>query len=234
MHGNAKLTPAGREVARPTHRVGTPGRPCRRGDGGSRQTAYRWWRRFLAEGRAGLIDRSSRPQCNPRQTPRALEQRIQRLRRQLKLGPVRTLLEEWAYVRVYRSEQARISTLARSGCISTIIIAVTLRLARLPPADRVTNLPGQYSQISGCLACCETARHLATRRCVTGGVPVATRPQFFSVRLAAAFVVPSSMWPWRVMDPRQRGALRQHARARRSENGDTLSRRQVTQRALVS
>jgi transposase InsO family protein len=43
----------------------------------------------LAEGEPGLLDRSSRPRCSPRRTPHATERRIERLRRRLKLGPVR-------------------------------------------------------------------------------------------------------------------------------------------------
>jgi transposase InsO family protein len=57
--------------------------------GVARQTASRWWHRWLAEGQAGLRDRSSRPRRSPRRTPRPTERRIERLRRRLKLGPVR-------------------------------------------------------------------------------------------------------------------------------------------------
>ena len=55
----------------------------------SRPTAHKWWRRFLAEGVAGLVDRSSRPRCSPRRVPPRVERRIERLRRREKLGPVR-------------------------------------------------------------------------------------------------------------------------------------------------
>jgi transposase-like protein len=57
--------------------------------GVARQTASRWWNRWLAEGRAGLLDRSSRPRRSPRRTPRSIERRVEQLRRRLKLGPVR-------------------------------------------------------------------------------------------------------------------------------------------------
>jgi transposase len=36
--------------------------------GVSRQTVYKWVRRWRAEGAAGLVDRSSRPQSMPRRT----------------------------------------------------------------------------------------------------------------------------------------------------------------------
>ena len=56
----------------------------------------------------------------------------------------RTLLEEWAYVRVYRSEHARTQALVRwlhqYNCHRS-----HTALGGLPPISRVTNLPGQYS-----------------------------------------------------------------------------------------
>jgi transposase InsO family protein len=57
--------------------------------GVSRKTADKWWRRWLAEGEAGLEDRSSRPHRCPHQTAAHLERRIVRLRQQRKLGPAR-------------------------------------------------------------------------------------------------------------------------------------------------
>jgi transposase InsO family protein len=89
LHPNAKLTPAGRMLL--VHRIGS-GRPVAHVAaemGVSRQTAYRWWRRFHAEGEAGLLDRSCRPHRSPRRTSRGTERRIERLRRRLKIGPVR-------------------------------------------------------------------------------------------------------------------------------------------------
>jgi transposase InsO family protein len=55
----------------------------------SRQTAHKWWRRYLLEGPAGLVDRSSRPHRCPHQTSARLERRIVRLRRTRRLGPAR-------------------------------------------------------------------------------------------------------------------------------------------------
>ena len=55
----------------------------------SRATVYKWWRRWRTEGDAGLWDRSSRPRSCPRQTTRATERRIGRLRQARKLGPAR-------------------------------------------------------------------------------------------------------------------------------------------------
>jgi transposase InsO family protein len=55
----------------------------------SRATAYKWWRRWQAEGEAGLDDRSSRPHSCPHRTSAQLERRVVSLRRRRKLGPAR-------------------------------------------------------------------------------------------------------------------------------------------------
>ena len=55
----------------------------------SRQTASKWWHRWLAEGSIGLEDRSSRPHRCPHQTRRRVEKRIVGLRQRRKLGPAR-------------------------------------------------------------------------------------------------------------------------------------------------
>ena len=53
------------------------------------RTAYKWRRRWLAEGEAGLQDRSSRPCRSPTRVPARLERRSERLQRRKKLGPAR-------------------------------------------------------------------------------------------------------------------------------------------------
>lgn len=55
----------------------------------SRATAYKWLRRYRAEGAVGLADRSSRPHRSPNRTDPALEARIVALRRDRRLGPAR-------------------------------------------------------------------------------------------------------------------------------------------------
>lgn len=52
---------------------------CRR-FGISREKGYKWLRRYAAEGREGLADRSRRPRRSPVQTPVAVEQEVLRLR----------------------------------------------------------------------------------------------------------------------------------------------------------
>jgi transposase InsO family protein len=49
----------------------------------SRQTFYKFRRRFSAEGLAGLQDRSRRPNSSPRETPPAVEEAVLRKRKQL-------------------------------------------------------------------------------------------------------------------------------------------------------
>jgi transposase InsO family protein len=56
--------------------------------GVSRQTAYRWARRYRAEGEAGLLDRSSRPHHQPHRTPPAVEAQVLALRAAARRGPV--------------------------------------------------------------------------------------------------------------------------------------------------
>ena len=89
MHRNARLTflarrtlveriAGGRAVAHVAAELGV-----------SRQTAHKWWRRWLEEGEGGLEDRPSRPRRSPARVPARLERAIERLRRREKLGPAR-------------------------------------------------------------------------------------------------------------------------------------------------
>ena len=54
----------------------------------SRGTVAKWWRRWCEHGEAGLTDRSSRPHRSPRRTAAGVEERICRLRRSTRRGPV--------------------------------------------------------------------------------------------------------------------------------------------------
>jgi len=57
--------------------------------GVSRQTAWKWLRRFEAEGEAGLEDRSSRPRRSPRALPQAQVDAILAARHEHRFGPHR-------------------------------------------------------------------------------------------------------------------------------------------------
>jgi Homeodomain-like domain len=54
----------------------------------SRDRAYVWWRRYQAEGLAGLEDRSSRPHHSPTRTKASVERRIVALRRRAASDPL--------------------------------------------------------------------------------------------------------------------------------------------------
>src|SRR5579864_2442974 len=87
-HKNARLGFAGRvclieRVLRDQWTVGTAAAAF----GISPQSVRKWLRRYRAEGRAGLADRTSRPRHSPRRLSARLEQRIMRLRAQRKSGP---------------------------------------------------------------------------------------------------------------------------------------------------
>ena len=91
--------------------------------GMSRDRAHVWWRRYQAEGVAGLEDRSSRPHRSPGRTKRSQERRIIGLRRSRGLGP------------------ARIAGIV--GLPASTVHAVLVRhgLNRLDRLDRATRVP---------------------------------------------------------------------------------------------
>jgi transposase InsO family protein len=88
-HANARTTLYARKliVARVLagHRPGEVAKQL----GVSRQTVYKWVRRWRAEGAAGLADRSSRPHRMPRRTSVATTEAIMVARRAHHAGPVR-------------------------------------------------------------------------------------------------------------------------------------------------
>lgn len=109
MHANAPLTPEGRL------------RMCKRIEAGyditevarfmsiSRQTASKWWNRYLSEGEAGLVDRRSVPRRCPTRISVRRERRIIGLRVNRRWGPVRIA----AHLRMHPSTVWRV--LSRYG-----------------------------------------------------------------------------------------------------------------------
>ena len=83
-HANARFTPAGRLLIVQRIEAGMPQAHVAKQMGLSRGTVAKWWHRWLAEGEAGLVDRSSRS----RRTDARLEERVCRLRRRTRRGPV--------------------------------------------------------------------------------------------------------------------------------------------------
>jgi transposase InsO family protein len=82
MHKNARMTPLGRE--RLVQKVLGGQRPeaVAKAAGICPRTARKWIARFKAEGRVGLMDRSSRPKRLYRPTPAAIVEQVEVLRRQ--------------------------------------------------------------------------------------------------------------------------------------------------------
>ena len=77
LHRTARLTPYGRQLL--VERIlieGWPAATAAETLGVSRATAYKWLRRYAAEGPAGLEDRSARPQHQPRALPERQVRRI--------------------------------------------------------------------------------------------------------------------------------------------------------------
>jgi transposase InsO family protein len=89
-HRRAKLTVLGRRLL--VDRILVDGMAVAHAAdmvGVSRQTAWKWLRRFEAEGVAGLEDRSSRPARSPRALPRARVEAILTARHEHRFGPHR-------------------------------------------------------------------------------------------------------------------------------------------------
>ena len=89
-HVNARLTVQGRRLIVDRVAAGRPVAHVAAELGVSRQTAYRWIRRFRAEGAAGLPDRSSRPGSSPARTSSEREQAVLDARRSVRFGPLRS------------------------------------------------------------------------------------------------------------------------------------------------
>ena len=85
-HANARLTVHGRALL--VQRILAGHRPADVAHqmGCSRATAYKWLRRFRAEGPSGLLDRPSRPHHCPHRTAAAIEARILEARRAHRRG----------------------------------------------------------------------------------------------------------------------------------------------------
>jgi transposase InsO family protein len=93
-HRNARTTPYGRALL--VRRVRQEGRSVAETAhelGVSRQTVYKWLRRFESAGSSALVDQPSRPHRLPGQTPERAVQQIERLRRQRRLTAVEIAAE---------------------------------------------------------------------------------------------------------------------------------------------
>ena len=86
MHKNARLTPKGRALMLGRLEAGQHQREVAQAMGVSLTTLKKWLRRYRAEGPAGLLDRSCRPRCSPRQLPERVSLQIIQLRHQRRTG----------------------------------------------------------------------------------------------------------------------------------------------------
>ena len=81
VHKNARLTPRGRLAMVNRVLQGETPKAVATAFGVSLRTLRRWQERYLAQGEAGLLDRSSRPHRSPKAIARGTSQRIVGLRR---------------------------------------------------------------------------------------------------------------------------------------------------------
>jgi len=82
IHKNARLTPLRREeMVLAVIEGGLSKARAARRYGVSAKIVTRWVERYKAEGRAGMVDRSSRPRTLRQATPQAVIERIVMLRR---------------------------------------------------------------------------------------------------------------------------------------------------------
>jgi len=88
-HANAHLTPRGRAKVFEAVEAGMTVSAACVAFRVSRRWYYRWQPRWRAEGRRGLIDRSSRPRRSPQLLSRSHEEHVVQLRQQLGWGPDR-------------------------------------------------------------------------------------------------------------------------------------------------
>ena len=75
-HKRARLTPRGREVLISRLERGQHLMDMTTAMGVGAGTAYKWWRRYRAEGLAGLRDRSPRLSASPMRTPEDIEAKV--------------------------------------------------------------------------------------------------------------------------------------------------------------
>jgi transposase InsO family protein len=123
-HRNAPLTPTGRlRLARCVVDGQWPLRRAAERFQVSVSTAKRWADRYRAQGEAGMVDRSSRPNFSPRRTPTRVERRIVKVRVLRRWGP------------------ARIAFLLRLVPSTVHRVLTRYGLARLAHLDRATAQP---------------------------------------------------------------------------------------------
>jgi transposase InsO family protein len=131
VHRNAPLTETGRlRLARCIIEQGWPIARAAERFQVARTTAKKWSDRYRELGRAGMVDRSSRPHRSPRRTPQPIVRKIAHLRWKQRLGPV--------------------AIAARVGVAPSTVhrILVACRINRLWHVDRATGEPIRRYEMS--------------------------------------------------------------------------------------
>ncbi|BEP12955.1 IS481 family transposase [Acidothermaceae bacterium B102] len=85
-HGSARTTLHGRLLIVERYQAGWPQSHIAKAMGVSRKCVKTWLDRFAAEGRAGLVDRSSRPHSSPARTSELVEAQVVQARLTQRLG----------------------------------------------------------------------------------------------------------------------------------------------------
>jgi transposase InsO family protein len=125
-HRRARLTVFGRQLLVARIEAGHPAAHVAEQLGISRATAYKWARRYRAEGDAGLEDRSSRPRRSRRRLAPAIEAEILAARASWRYGP------------------DRLGPLLGRPPSTVHRVLVRRGFNRLRDADRVTTAPVRY------------------------------------------------------------------------------------------
>lgn len=148
MHAKAPLTPEGRLRLCQRIEAGWTVAGAADSMGISRQTAHKWWRRYLEGGPDNLVDRSSRPRSCPRAMSPRDQRRLVELRRRRRVGPAQLAREAGVPIStlhrvLQRHGVSRLSDLDRSSGrvvrrIETsrpgeIVHVDVKKLAKIPP-----------------------------------------------------------------------------------------------------
>ena len=123
-HRNAPLTVEGKRRLCLRVDRGRPKAHVAAEAGISRQCLHKWYARWQAAGEDGLQERASRPARSPRRTPVEVETRIERIRRDRKIGPALIAHE------LRREDGTRISA---SGVHKVLVRLGISRLRELDP-----------------------------------------------------------------------------------------------------
>lgn len=87
-HRHARLSVFARKLIVERHQGGWSAARVAEQLGVSRESVYKWLRRYAHEGEAGLQDRSSRPNTTPTRSSTEVENEVLELRRRERRGPV--------------------------------------------------------------------------------------------------------------------------------------------------